>query len=100
MGESRRVLMMKKTYATNSGDGQMAYENVSLRCRNCRFWWPLKDDKPDTHLREHASRELAAFKLPRKFHLAATLPRNAAGKVLRSEVRGWFLGEVAQKNRA
>lgn len=51
-------------------------------------------------LREHASRALSSFKLPRRLHVAASLPRNAAGKVLRREVRGWFLGEVAQENRA
>jgi hypothetical protein len=34
----------------------MSYENSSLRCRNCKFWWPLSDDQPDTHLRQHAKR--------------------------------------------
>ncbi|MBI4364590.1 MAG: AMP-binding protein [Candidatus Latescibacteria bacterium] len=51
-------------------------------------------------LREHASRKLASFKLPRRLHVAAALPRNASGKVLRGEVRSWFPGEVAQENRA
>lgn len=32
------------------------YEDTNLRCRNCRFWWPLADDTPLTHLREHAAR--------------------------------------------
>lgn len=35
----------------------MSYENTGLRCRNCRFWWPLQDDQPTAvHLREHAAR--------------------------------------------
>jgi hypothetical protein len=34
----------------------MSYEQTSLRCRNCRFWWPLEDGHPDPHLREHAKR--------------------------------------------
>ena len=34
----------------------MTYENSNLRCRNCTFWWPLADDKPEKHLREHAKR--------------------------------------------
>jgi hypothetical protein len=34
----------------------MTYENSSLRCRNCKFWWPLADGQPDKHLREHAMR--------------------------------------------
>jgi hypothetical protein len=34
----------------------MTYENSSLRCRNCKFWWPLADKQPDTNLRQHASR--------------------------------------------
>jgi hypothetical protein len=35
----------------------MTYENTTLRCRNCRFWWPLQDDLPQQqHLREHAKR--------------------------------------------
>ena len=35
----------------------MSYENTGLRCRNCKFWWPLVvTDSPDTHLRQHAKR--------------------------------------------
>ena len=34
----------------------MTYENKSLRCFNCKFWWPLQDDQPLEHLREHAKR--------------------------------------------
>lgn len=34
----------------------MTYENKSLRCFNCKFWWPLQDDWPLEHLREHATR--------------------------------------------
>ena len=34
----------------------MSYENKSLRCRNCRFWWPLQDDLPLDSLRRHAKR--------------------------------------------
>jgi O-succinylbenzoic acid--CoA ligase len=51
-------------------------------------------------LREHAARELASFKLPRRLRVVPALPRNASGKILRSEVRSRFLDEVAQENRA
>lgn len=35
----------------------MSYENTSLRCRNCRFWWPQQEEgAPVVHLREHAKR--------------------------------------------
>jgi hypothetical protein len=36
----------------------MSYENKSLRCHNCKFWWPVGDtrDGKDEHLREHAVR--------------------------------------------
>jgi hypothetical protein len=34
----------------------MSYENKALRCRNCRFWWPLADGLPETNLRQHAKR--------------------------------------------
>ncbi|HEY2924737.1 MAG TPA: AMP-binding protein [Candidatus Eisenbacteria bacterium] len=51
-------------------------------------------------LREFAGRSLASFKLPRRLHIAGALPRNASGKVLRGEVRGWFAEEMAEKDRA
>jgi len=35
----------------------MTYENTGLRCRNCRFWWPMQGaDEKIEHLREHAER--------------------------------------------
>jgi hypothetical protein len=35
----------------------MTYENTTLRCRNCKFWWPLRaDERPVEHLRQHATR--------------------------------------------
>jgi hypothetical protein len=34
----------------------MTYENHSLRCWNCKFWWPLPDEKAPDHLRQHAQR--------------------------------------------
>jgi hypothetical protein len=34
----------------------MSYENKALRCRNCKFWWPLSDHKDDEHARAHATR--------------------------------------------
>jgi hypothetical protein len=32
------------------------YENTNLRCRNCKFWWPIADQQVDLHLRMHATR--------------------------------------------
>jgi len=34
----------------------MTYENPNLRCRNCKFWWPLPDERPVEHLRQYATR--------------------------------------------
>jgi hypothetical protein len=34
----------------------MSYENKNLRCRNCRFWWPMVEERADQHPREHATR--------------------------------------------
>jgi fatty-acyl-CoA synthase len=51
-------------------------------------------------LREHAGKGLAAFKLPRRLHVAEALPRNDSGKVLRGDVRGWFAEQMAEKNPA
>jgi hypothetical protein len=31
------------------------YENTNLRCRNCKFWWPKDEGRPDPHLRMHAA---------------------------------------------
>jgi fatty acid CoA ligase FadD36 len=38
-------------------------------------------------LLELAARELAPYKRPRQVHLVEALPRNALGKVVRSELR-------------
>jgi long-chain acyl-CoA synthetase len=44
--------------------------------------------EPDLEsLEELASRELASFKRPRRFHMVEALPRNALGKVVRSDLR-------------
>lgn len=51
-------------------------------------------------LREHSRKSLAAFKLPRRLHIADALPRSDSGKLLRGEVRSWFAEQVAEKNRA
>jgi hypothetical protein len=34
----------------------MTYENTTLRCRNCKYWWPLQGAEQVEHLREHAAR--------------------------------------------
>jgi len=51
-------------------------------------------------LREHAGARLAPFKLPRRLWVVSALPRNAAGKVLRGEIRSRLAEEMAQENRA
>jgi O-succinylbenzoic acid--CoA ligase len=51
-------------------------------------------------LREHAGERLASFKLPRRLWVVAALPRNAAGKLLRGEIRSRLAEEMAQENRA
>ncbi len=51
-------------------------------------------------LREFAGRSLAAFKLPRRLRVVDSLPRNASGKLLRSEIRSRFAEEMAEKDRA
>jgi len=51
-------------------------------------------------LREHAGRRLAPFKLPRLISIVETLPKSSSGKLLRSQIRGWFAEQMAEKNRA
>jgi O-succinylbenzoic acid--CoA ligase len=41
----------------------------------------------DAELAEHCRTRLAAYKVPRAFHRRASLPRTAAGKLRRSEIR-------------
>jgi len=40
----------------------------------------------EAQLREHCRARLAAYKVPLRFHRVASLPRNAAGKLLRREL--------------
>jgi len=40
----------------------------------------------EEELREHCARQLAKYKVPRRFHFLPDLPRNAAGKVLKGEL--------------
>jgi len=51
-------------------------------------------------LREHAGPRLSTFKLPRRLQIVEALPRNAAGKLLRGEIRSRLAQEMAQENRA
>jgi len=51
-------------------------------------------------LRGHAGGTLASFKLPRRLHVLGALPRNSAGKLLRSEIRSRLAQEVAGQDRA
>ncbi len=41
-------------------------------------------------LREFGGRSLARYKLPTRLHVADTLPRNSAGKILKYELRTVF----------
>lgn len=43
-------------------------------------------------LRDFAAASLASFKLPSRLELVEALPRNAAGKVLKSTLRERFAG--------
>lgn len=40
----------------DQGETGMSFENKSLRCRNCKFWWPLPDKHEDEFARAHATR--------------------------------------------
>jgi O-succinylbenzoic acid--CoA ligase len=51
-------------------------------------------------LREHLGGRLASFKLPRRLWVVSALPRNAAGKILRGEIRSRLAQEMALENRA
>ena len=42
------------------------------------------------HLREFAGRQLARYKLPRRLEIVPALPRNATGKVLKTQLRQQF----------
>jgi len=50
-------------------------------------------------LRRHTGKSLASFKLPRRLQIVDALPRSESGKLLRGEVRSWFVEQVAEKNR-
>jgi acyl-CoA synthetase (AMP-forming)/AMP-acid ligase II len=47
---------------------------------------PGASTTPD-ELREHSARALADYKVPRRIEVAAELPRNATGKVLKAKLR-------------
>lgn len=38
-------------------------------------------------LREHCRANLARFKIPREFHILASLPKNAVGKLMKSALK-------------
>ena len=50
-------------------------------------WVVLATHVPDGELRAHCRAHLAPFKVPKAFVRVDELPRNAAGKVLRRELR-------------
>ena len=51
-------------------------------------WVVLATHVPDAELAAHCRARLAAFKVPKAFVRVDELPRNAAGKVVRRELRG------------
>jgi acyl-CoA synthetase (AMP-forming)/AMP-acid ligase II len=46
----------------------------------------------ETSLREHCRRDLAAYKVPRRIHIAKELPRGPTGKVLKRALREQLRG--------
>jgi fatty-acyl-CoA synthase len=40
----------------------------------------------EEELRAHCAQQLAKYKVPKRFHFMADLPRNASGKVLKGEL--------------
>nr|WP_245602651.1 hypothetical protein [Solirubrobacter soli] len=44
-------------------------------------------DAPEAELIDHCRRHLASYKKPTAIHFVPSLPRNAAGKVLKRELR-------------
>lgn len=61
----------------------------------------LREGSPATAaaLRAYCRERLAGYKVPKAFHVVAELPRNAAGKVLRRELRAAY-GTVVEEERA
>jgi fatty-acyl-CoA synthase len=51
-------------------------------------------------VREHLGERLAGFKQPRRLWVVSALPRNAAGKILRGEIRSRLAQEMTLENRA
>jgi acyl carrier protein len=43
----------------------------------------------------YARERMANYKVPRSVEVVETLPRNASGKVLKGELRGWFAAETS-----
>jgi long-chain acyl-CoA synthetase len=52
-------------------------------------------DVDGDELRQHCLASLASYKVPRRWEFIAELPRNPAGKVLKSEVRSRLVGDSA-----
>ena len=49
----------------------------------------------EQNLQAHCAGKLARYKQPRSVHLVEALPRNATGKVLKTQLRERFAGKVA-----
>jgi acyl-coenzyme A synthetase/AMP-(fatty) acid ligase len=51
-------------------------------------------------LRAHCKANLSSFKVPKRFHIVADLPRTATGKVRKIELRSMFaLTESGRRTR-
>jgi o-succinylbenzoate---CoA ligase len=53
-------------------------------------------DASEAELIDFCRDRLAGYKVPKLIRFAATLPRNAAGKLLRDEIRAGFGGKMAR----
>lgn len=67
----------------------------------CAFVVPRRGRQPAaTALAQHCARHLAKYKVPRRFVLVDALPRNAAGKVLKTRLRESAATIVSEREKA
>ena len=72
---------------TRSGVRPLGASAVALVDTQEVLVWAGRGDHHRPQVLDHARRHLAGFKLPRRVHVLAELPRTGIGKISRSDLR-------------